>query len=161
MYQVHQSDKGYLFTTEAGVNYLVYFTRITNPEKYLTKNTLIDNYFYFGVERISAKVGGKDRHIKMTIASIIMNFFINNDKSILIFNYSCDDDRVKGRRKLFYSWFEELSTHTTYQFYQHDFLDSATVCALFKRTGAKEFDLLRQEIKDSLANLETSTKNNL
>lgn len=157
MYPVQQNSKGYSFVTDAGVTYLVYFTLLEDYEKYIPKNILIDNYFYFGIERTSAKVGCIDRFIKDTVAGIIVRFFLQNETSVLIFNYN-DDGRMQARRRLFYSWFERFSTHTTYQLYQHDFLDCCSVCALCKRTGGKEFDKLRKNIQDSLANFEGTTK---
>ncbi len=145
MYQVHQSNKGYyFFETENSVEYSDYFTEMPETSAYLTQNPLIKNYYYFGIERTSGKVPGKDRFIKLTIASIIVNFFLNNENSLLIFHYTNGDDRLQGRRRLFYTWFKEFSTHTTYQFYQHDFSDHSTVCVLYRRTGATEFDLLRK-----------------
>lgn len=158
MYQIHQNDKGYSFITENNVEYLVYFTPLPNDGQYLPIDSLINNYYYFGIERISEKTGGKDRFIRYTVASIIVNFFVNNPNIVLIFHYSNGDERLQGRRRLFAGWFKEFSEHTTYQFYQHDFLDYSTVCALYKRVGATHFDRLRNCIQESISNLEKSTK---
>jgi len=158
MYPIQKTDNGYVFVTEYNVEYLVYFTKVDHLSEYLQSNILIKNYYYFGVERISEKVGCIDPFIKRTIATIIVTFFVENEGSVLIFNYTNAEKRILGKRKLFLNWFREYSTHTLYQFFQYDISDSNTVCALYRRSGGSGFDLMKKNIEDSIANLNKTTK---
>lgn len=159
MYQIQKSNNGYIFTTENNVKYEIYFTLLDSEMLLFPNNINIKNFYYFGIERISDKVGVKDVFIKRTVIFTIVSFFVENEGAVLIFNYSNDAEKLNARRRLFLSWFEEFRTHTVYQFYQHDFSDYDTVCALYKRAGGANFELMKKCIHESISNLTTTTKN--
>ncbi len=159
MYQIQKSNSGYTFTTYDNVKYEIYFTLLDRETYSFLNNININNYFYFGIERISDKVAGKDKFIKMTVVFTIVCFFLENEGAVLVFNYSNDSKKLKARRKLFFNWFKEFQTHTVYQFYQHDFSDYDTVCALYRRTGGSNFELMKNNIHQSIINLNNTTKN--
>jgi hypothetical protein len=146
MYPIRSNDNGYSFETSNGTIYEVYFTRLENLRDYFNKEIGTDNVYYFGIERMTENKGGKDFFIKRTIAYIIFTFFVSNPTAVLIFNYSNDNYSVKGRRKIFKKWFEEYAEHTLFQFYQHDYSDELSVCAIYRRHG-KNFDDVRNGIK--------------
>jgi hypothetical protein len=158
MYQIQKSNNGYTFTTENNVKYEIYFTLLDNETFSFLNNVHVSNYFYFGIERLSDKIGATDVFIKRTIVFTIVSFFLENEGAVLVFNYSNDSKKLNARRRLFLKWFEEFRTHTVYQFYQHDFSDYDTVCALYKRSGGANFDLMKNSIHQSIVNLSTTTK---
>jgi hypothetical protein len=86
MYQVRSNDNGYVFETSKGIIYEVYFTKLDKFSDYFLHEVGTDDVFYFGIERIDKKKGGKDIFIKRTIAYIIITFFIENPKAVLLFN---------------------------------------------------------------------------
>ncbi len=146
MYQVRSNGNGYSFQTSNGSIYEVYFTKLDTYGEYFLNEIGTSDIYYFGIERMTPKKGGKDFFIKRTIAYIIITFFIENPKAVLFFNYSNDNENINGRRKIFKDWFDEYSEHSLYQFYQHDYSDSVTLCALYRRQG-REFDKIRSGIK--------------
>jgi len=146
MYQVRSNGNGYSFETSNGSVYEVYFTKLDNLSDYFQKEIGTNDVYYFGIERITKNKGGNDIFIKRTIAYIIITFFVSNPTAVLLFNYSNDNNSINSRRKVFKKWFEEYSEHTLYQFYQHDYSDQVTLCALYKRHG-RDFDKIRNGIK--------------
>lgn len=146
MYQVRSNGNGYSFETSNGSVYEVYFTKLENLSDYFQKEIGTNDVYYFGIERITENKGGNDIFIKRTIAFIIITFFVSNPTAVLLFNYSNDNNSINARRKVFKKWFEEYSEHTLYQFYQHDYSDQVTLCALYKRHG-RDFDKIRNGIK--------------
>lgn len=158
MYPLQKTDDGYIFETSYGVRYKVYFITFEDSYVLFPKNPYKDNFFYFGIERISPKIGCSDYFIRRTILFMIVPFFLSNPNAILIFNYDNFDGRLNGRRRLFKRWYNEFSTHTLYQFYQCDFGNTSTVCALYRRTGADKFDLIRTNIKQSIDNIKLTGK---
>lgn len=158
MYPLQKTKDGYAFETAYGVKYEVYFTFLEDSYNILPNNSNKNNYFYFGIERLSPKVACSDSFIRRTILFTIVPFFLANPNAVLIFNYDNGDKRLNGRRRLFKRWFDEFSIHTLYQFYQHDFQEVSTVCALYRRTGADKFDLIRKNIKHSVDNIKLVEK---
>lgn len=152
MYPLQSNETGYTFTTHKGDIYSVYFTKLDQLSSYFLKEVDTDNFYYFGIERITPKTKGKDIFIKRTVAYIIIDFFVSNPTAILVFNYSNDDLSISGRRKVFKSWFDEYSEHTLYQFYQYDFSDEVSVCALYRRQGIN-FDKIRSGVKNAINGL--------
>jgi hypothetical protein len=153
MYQLQRNSTGYTFITQSNVEYAIFFTLLKEEFHPFLIRDHVSNYFYFGIERLTDKVGVIDVFIRRTIVFTIVSFFLENEGAVLVFNYSSQEGKLAARRKLFYSWFEEFRTHTGYQFYQHDFSDYATVCALYKRSGGVHFESIRSSIHQSLENL--------
>ncbi|MES2593369.1 MAG: hypothetical protein V4608_15910 [Bacteroidota bacterium] len=158
MYQIRKSDLGYQFTTENNVEYSIYFTLLDHSKFPFLNKTNIENYYYFGLERLSDKFGTSDIFIKRTVVFAIVSFFLENEGAVLVFNYSNDSQKLAARRRLFLSWFKEFQTHTVYQFYQYDFSDYDTVCALYKRSGGANFDVMKNAIEESISNLSNTIK---
>jgi hypothetical protein len=156
MYPIKVESKGYTFETINGVKYLLYFNPL--EPSILNNASTSFNYVYFGIERMLGKSSKKDIFIERTIVFMIVSFFIENPNSILVFNYSNEDDLLLARRRLFYRWFQEYRTHTTYQFYQHDFSNTDTVCALYKRTGGHNFDSIKEDIERAISNIDFGIK---
>ena len=153
MYQIQKNNTGYSFTTESNVKYEIFFTLLPEELHPSLIQEHVSGYFYFGIERLTDKVGVIDVFIRRTIVFTIVSFFLENEGAVLVFNYSSREGKLNARRKLFVSWFEEFRTHTVYQFHQHDFSDYATVCALYKRSGGTRFELIRDSIHKSVGNL--------
>jgi hypothetical protein len=150
MYPLRKTNKGIEFTTSLGVVYNVYFTQLNNLDhyKFKTHDLSVQNFYYFGIERMSKKTPSKiDRYLKQTIAFIIVQFFVDNENSIIVFNYSNDQNRIKGRRKMFKGWFDEYSKHSIHQLYQHDYSDEVSLCAIYNRRGGLKFEELREDIQ--------------
>lgn len=152
MYQVRSNSNGYTFETSKGIVYEVYFTKLDKFSEYFLNEVGTDDVYYFGVERMSPKKVGKDIFIKRTVAYIIITFFIENPKAVLLFNYSNDNDYISGRRKIFKKWFDEYAEHSLYQFYQHDYSDKVSLCALYRRHG-RDFDKIRNGVKRITMNI--------
>lgn len=153
MYPLQSNPSGYAFKTYRGVEYEVYFTRLEKFKDYFIEKLNTDEVYYFGIERVSVKTGGKrDIFIKRTIAFLLIDFFVSNPTAIVVFNYSNNDQRVNSRRKLFQEWYNEYSEHTVYQFYRLDFSNEVTVCALYKRNGVN-FDNVRSGIKEAVSGI--------
>jgi hypothetical protein len=158
MYLLQKTNDGYAFETARGVKYEVYFAVFEDSYNIFPNNSNKSNYFYFGIERMSPKLGGIDSFIRSTILFTIVPFFIANPNAVLIFNYDNDDKRLNARRRLFKRWFDEFSIHTLYKLYQHDFSDLSTVCALYRRTGVDKFHLIQKNIQDSISNIRLTQK---
>ncbi len=152
LYQVRSNGSGYSFETSNGSVYEVYFTKLNTLSDYFLKEVGTDDVYYFGIERMTKNKGGNDIFIKRTIAYIIITFFVENQTAVLLFNYSNDNNCIEGRRKIFKKWFDEYSEHTLYQFYQHDYSDKVSLCALYRRHG-KNFDKIRNGVKRITMNI--------
>ena len=155
MYPSQKTNEGYTFETNRGEKYLVYFTQLRNWDHLFKESGISPNKFYYiGVERLTPKRGGKpDIYIKRTIAYILFDFFVSNSEAILLFNYSNSDKRILSRRRRFKMWFDFYAPHTLLQLFQQDFGDEVTVCALYQRHGALEFDKLRTNIQNLIKNM--------
>jgi hypothetical protein len=150
MYPLRKTSKGIEFTTSVGVVYNVYFTQLSqfNHYQFKSKHLKVDDFYYFGIERMTKKTPSSiDRYLKQTIAFIIVQFFVDNENCIIVFNYSNDQNRIKGRRKMFKGWYDNYSKHSIHQMYQHDYSDEISLCAVYNRRGGLEFEELRDDIQ--------------
>lgn len=150
MFQVKSSSDGYEFETDRGDKYCVYFTQLSQYDSFVfkTKDLNANNFYYFGVERLTPKQGGKTNiFIKQTIAFILVQFFVDHENAVLVFNYSNEDNLISGRRKKFKDWFDEYAKHSIHQFYQHDYSNEVSLCAIYNRWGGLQFEELRNDIQ--------------
>ncbi|MES2680026.1 MAG: hypothetical protein V4635_09085 [Bacteroidota bacterium] len=109
------------------------------------------SYLFIGEDRLNEKdfyyliIDRKDREvspsppdvfIKRTVALCLFQFFTDNREAVIVFNYTNADGKINAKRGLFKRWFDEYSTDSVYKFYQHDFRDVASICALYRRYSA-------------------------
>lgn len=160
MYQIHKTSSGYSFSTINGTLYEVYFTSwghfVTDAFEDDSDNLLNkNNLYYFGIERMNEKKGSKaDIFTKRTIAYILFIFFNQYKEAIIVFNYTSDGNRINGKRRLFKSWFDEYSTFSLFQLYQHDYNDDLTICCLYLRRGGVKFDKFKNDIEKIIRNID-------
>lgn len=111
LYKLTKSDSGsYLFTTDGGLDYTVFFIECPVTDIEGNNHTV----YSFGFERAGNFETGKfsssfDEKIKATIIHIIKVFFDKNgEKAILYFCY--DDDGFARHRSIIFSlWHRELA----------------------------------------------------
>lgn len=108
-YNLAKTDRGsYLFTTDRGLVYTVFFTSYDIEDEERNRHTV----YNFGFDRGGTFTAGKFQHefderIKATIVSIIKEFFQKNDsKALLYFCYS-DDEYSRHRAIIFGRWCRE------------------------------------------------------
>lgn len=100
-YSYWLEDGKYLFRTPSNALYAAYFLDLTH---------FADNLFTFNFDKV--KQGDKrivDKFVFDTICTILIHFFENHRKSILLV---CDssDGREKARKRLFDIWFHRIPT---------------------------------------------------
>lgn len=160
MYQILKTSNGYSFRTINETVYEVYFTSFGHfvteafedrHDSLVSKNDL----YYFGIERMNQKKGSKaDIFTKRTIAYILFIFFNQYRDAIIVFNYTSDGNRINGKRRLFKKWFDEYSSFSLFQLYQHDYNDDLTVCCLYLRRGGFKFDKFKNDIENFIKNID-------
>lgn len=160
MYPITKTNKGYEFVTNSGIRYNLYFTSLDHLSsvKFNNPNLSINNFQYFGIEKMNDINGVKDIFVKRTIASIMYNFFVIDPEGVIVFNYSNTDYKIKSRRRLFKKWIDEYSRISLLQFYQHDFSDEVSVCAIYNRRGGKDFEHIRNDIQSFINSLDDILK---
>jgi len=111
-YNLSETDQGfYLFTTDLGLVYTVFFTSYSIDDKDGNSHTVYNFGFDRSGEFTAKKFGFEyDGRIKATIVFIIKEFFQkNDDKTLLYFCYS-GDEYSRHRSIIFNRWCnEELS----------------------------------------------------
>ena len=154
MYQITISNEGYTFRIPNGNTYLLYLTQppLFNEVSFSFKSTLTkDKFYYLGFSPIIIVNNRNSFFTKRAIAHIVFDFFTENRDAVLVFNYSTEDGKIQARRRLFKKWIMEYSEFSSIQFYQHDYSDEVSVCALYFRSGADKFYLLKDDIENFLS----------
>lgn len=160
------SSHSYDFTTTKGIDYTIYLTSLSHLSHLFIGNDKISekNFYYLIIDRKGDDkiIVSKDPYIKRTVMLCLFQFFIDNPQAVVLFNYSNGDNKIKRRRILFKRWFEEYSQDSIFKFYQHDFKDEASICALYKRYSAHiNFVDVEDKIKEMILQISSViTKSN-
>lgn len=98
-YEIFETPEGFLFITNKGIEYTVYFI---NGANYLPNQSYSNFMYVFGFQSKTKSIF--DKKVAETIIKILFHFFTDN-KNIVV--YSCDqtDKKEFARKKLFDNWF--------------------------------------------------------
>jgi hypothetical protein len=134
------SKETFDFTSDWGVKYTIYLTSLNHLSHLFIGEDLLSekNFYYLVLERKSHFDTAKhhDLIIKRTVASCLFQFFTDNKEAIVLFNFTNADNKIEKRRALFYRWFSEYGSDTRFTYYQKDFNDVASICALYRKYSA-------------------------
>lgn len=148
------SNETFDFITDKDVHYTIYLTSLSHL-----------SHLFIGEERLNEKdffylVLEKKSHFnvpvhfdiitKRTVASCLFQFFTENKKAVVVFNYVDTDGKLSKRRNHFFRWFKEYGAETRFTFYQKDYGDFASICALYRRYSAHPNFI---EIEEKIRNL--------
>lgn len=102
-YKVAKADGCYSFVSDSGVEYIAYFNRHNEISSCPV--------WEFGFDCNSPKRPPQDLRVRITIKSILADFWTDHDNAIL---FVCDstDNKSHNRMKLFNIWFQQLSAGT-------------------------------------------------
>ena len=120
----NESDNDYFFVTDHGVVYKISF----GDDAPIWKS----GAYTFDIQNTNQKASPSDQKVKMTIISIVEEFFRNN-ADILLYICETGDNKQAMRNRLFIRWFNE------YSFQQDYILRTAMVKETLKATGACHF----------------------
>ena len=155
------SEYTYEFTTNKNIKYVVYLTSLSHLSSLFTGQERITekDFYYLVIDRKGEKTGGiTDVFIKRTIALTLFNFFTQNKEAIVVFNYTNADNRILGKRAIFKKWYEEYSQDTLYKYYQHDFANEASICALYRRFSSHiNFAEVEEQIRKVIIEIAAAT----
>lgn len=131
------SKETFDFTTDAGVEYTIYLSSLNRiSHLFVGLNNLSENNFYYLIIERKSHINVPTAHdliVKRTVAACLFQFFTENKEAIVVFNYTNIDDKIEKRRAHFRRWFIEYVTETRFTFYQKDYDDFASICALYRR----------------------------
>lgn len=134
------SSQTFDFITDSGVKYTIYIASLNSlSHLFIGEDRLSEkNFYYLIIERKSHldTTTSHDLIIKRTIASCLFQFFTENKEAVVVFNYTNGDNKIEKRRSHFYRWFIEYGADTRFTYYQKDFTDIASICALYRRYSA-------------------------
>jgi hypothetical protein len=103
-YQLLESDSGYIFTTDRGLTYYIYFLDYSST--FLDYPRIVCPVYTFNIDLIEGDhtTSPEDPRIGDTIAAVFAHFFKGLDNVAI---YVCDsiDDRQQGRKRKFDLWF--------------------------------------------------------
>ena len=155
------SEHTYEFTTNTGIKYVIYLTSLSHLSHLFTgeKRVTEKDFHYLIIDRKDKKIGGKtDIFIKRTVALTLFEFFTQNREAIVVFNYTNLNGRILAKRRVFKKWFDEYSQDTLYRYYQHDFKDEASICALYRRYSSHlNFVEVEEQIKNVIIKIAEET----
>ncbi len=162
---VKTSNETFEFTTSKGIVYRIYFTNLVHLNHLFEQEKTLksDNFYYLILEKKTNKeINNRfDLIIKRTVASCIFQFFVDNKQAIILFNYSNGGGKVVKRRNHFNRWFKEYADGTRFVLYRKDYLDFASICALYKiYSSHPNFVEIEQNIKSLIEKIGTETSKN-
>jgi hypothetical protein len=133
-YEIFEIPNGFLFTTNQGIEYTVYFI---NGEEYLPNQSYSKDLYVFGFQ--SKIKSAYDKRVGETIIKILNQFFVEGKNMIV---YSCDqsDRKEIARKKLFDSWFNAYGL-IDYIKIDFQFDDSLFVSVIYRKDNPNIKDI--------------------
>lgn len=127
-YKILETPEGFVFITNQGIEYIVYFIY---GEDYLPNQSYSKDIYVFGFQSNVKSKGIFDKRVAETIIQILDQFF--KDKKNLIV-YSCDqsDNKETARKKLFDGWFNAYGL-IDYIKVDFQFEDSLYVSVIYRK----------------------------
>ncbi len=120
-YPLKKKENNFFFSTENGIEYIVYFTNSIAESFKPQFPNLASEIFDFGFEplnKLDKEIQLKSKHdprIKDTIINVVATFFKENQKA-LIYTCSTLEGKQKARSRLFNRWFNDTEKYGILKF---------------------------------------------
>jgi hypothetical protein len=104
-YPLEEDSTGYVFVTDAGVRYNLYFSEGKYYLSDVAQIPFADYILMFGIKPLQEPVSSADPRIKVTVIYLLELLFNSEPQTVII--YVCDqsDERQKTRGRMFSRWF--------------------------------------------------------
>lgn len=102
-YKVSETEHGYSFITDSGVEYFLTFFEYPPID-----DSLSTKIYMFNIDRTCRYGGQNDEKVRNTILLVLNDFFEKNDDALIALTDTLDDKQA-ARYRLFNYWFKKFS----------------------------------------------------
>jgi hypothetical protein len=103
-YPIRESDQGYGFTTDYGIEYLI---ALTSDQELLPDEPFAPYLYSFSIIVLTKRTLVGDPRVEATVIDGLNRIFATNKQTIISYVCSLEDDLERPRRILFGRWFRQ------------------------------------------------------